>query len=223
MSTLSNNFYDLWRAYKTIIEMLQDRKYIIPNENVLILDYLSFMEWTGKKETDDDCETRKELSEIFKKPNGDSIMIMFYWENHVGNREIQIIRDKILKKGMNKCLLVVQGKITTYAVSAIRHLKINNINIESYYQTNLLVNMTYHELVPRHIICSTETKNKVLKDYSVKKESLPQISVNEPIMKYLGAVKGQLIKILRESETMSEIIIKDKKHMLYDITYRLVV
>lgn len=58
-----------------------------------------------------------------------------------------------------------------------------------------------HELVPEHRIAEPEEVNALLEKYDIKKEQLPKALVSDPVIKYIGARPGDVIKIIRRSET----------------------
>jgi len=58
-----------------------------------------------------------------------------------------------------------------------------------------------HELVPKHWIASDEEIELVLTHYKINKTQLPRIAFNDPAVKVLGALPGQILRIERESIT----------------------
>ena len=61
-----------------------------------------------------------------------------------------------------------------------------------------------HESVPKHEIMSESELKSVLNKYSIEKEQLPKIKVQDPVSKEIGAALGDVIKITRKSQTAGE-------------------
>lgn len=61
-----------------------------------------------------------------------------------------------------------------------------------------------HESVPKHEIMSEGELKSVLSKYSIEKEQLPKIKVQDPVSKEIGAAVGDVVKITRKSQTAGE-------------------
>ena len=63
-----------------------------------------------------------------------------------------------------------------------------------------------HILVPKHEILSEEEKQELLARYGIQPHQLPFISINDPVVREIGAKVGDIIKITRESETAGKAV-----------------
>jgi DNA-directed RNA polymerase subunit H len=59
-------------------------------------------------------------------------------------------------------------------------------------------------LVPKHEILDEDEKNKLLVKYNVTPKQLPKIKLSDPAVKTIGAKKGDVIKISRNSPTSND-------------------
>ena len=63
-----------------------------------------------------------------------------------------------------------------------------------------------HKLVPFHTVISEEEQKGVLKKYKITHDQLPKILDTDPVAMSIGAKPGQIIKIIRNSQTAKEAI-----------------
>lgn len=64
-----------------------------------------------------------------------------------------------------------------------------------------------HDLVPKHILLSNQEREEVMKQYGIKKlNQFPKIIKSDPAVISLKAKVGDIIKIIRKSETAIESI-----------------
>ena len=66
------------------------------------------------------------------------------------------------------------------------------------------IKLSNHNSVPVHEIMKQEEIEELLKKYSINKEHLPKILINDPIIIEIGAKVGDIIKIKRKSYTAEE-------------------
>ena len=69
------------------------------------------------------------------------------------------------------------------------------------------INILNHELVPKHIILTEDEKKNVMKMYGIKKlNQFPKILKSDPVIRLLKTKSGDLVKIIRKSDTAQESI-----------------
>lgn len=219
----SHELYKLWRSLKTTIEMIGDRGYKIDEDLPTLEEFIEMHDDTSIE------EVKKQMTTIFKKEKVGPIAA--FWKNSLGNNDIQEIYESMKQMDVKKAVVIYVNKITPTAATALRHLRVQKIIIDSFSEAEMQYNVSRHEEVPRHIICTAAKKAKILEDYSVTVEQLPQIKTTDPQVRYWGAVKGQLIKIMRKSDSIPEVSvpcfqptyeIEEENKVLYDVSYRYV-
>jgi DNA-directed RNA polymerase subunit H (RpoH/RPB5) len=56
-------------------------------------------------------------------------------------------------------------------------------------------------LVPKQILLGGEEKAELLKRFNISLKQLPRIKREDPVAEFLGAKRGDVIKVLRDKET----------------------
>jgi DNA-directed RNA polymerase I, II, and III subunit RPABC1 len=216
----------LWKAWTTVIEMLVDRKCALAGEDGYIMTLEEFESWVGNADRNA-SEARKTMYFTTTLPGGAGITVV--WKELLGTSDVQEIMEIMDSEGIKRAIVIHNNKVTPYAMGALRLLRVQQKIIEVFTENELQYNVTHHEYVPKHIICSAETKKKIFDAYSIDATKIVKILSTDPVLRYLGAVKGQLIKIVRPSDSIPEVEIpiqdgsgKKEKKKLYDVTYKIV-
>ncbi len=63
------------------------------------------------------------------------------------------------------------------------------------------VDILKHMYVPQHVVLSPEEAKVVLEMYHAKHDQLPKIRAADPVVRAIGAKAGDILKIIRSSDT----------------------
>jgi len=63
------------------------------------------------------------------------------------------------------------------------------------------VDVLLHKLVPKHILLTKSETEELLEKYKIHFTDLPQIFEKDPVSIAIGAKEGDVIKIIRDSDT----------------------
>ncbi|QQG39813.1 MAG: DNA-directed RNA polymerase subunit H [Candidatus Aenigmatarchaeota archaeon] len=68
------------------------------------------------------------------------------------------------------------------------------------------IRVSEHSMVPKHEIMGKEEKADLLKKFNVSEQQLPKISANDPAAKEIGAKAGDVVRIMRKSQTAGKTV-----------------
>ncbi len=178
-------------ARNTVIEMVQDRGFETTNMSTHP-DLESFLlEFPNLNLTNFICT---------KKSSGEVIAVHFFLEDKVGkSRFTEIVQDYV-NQAVNRVIFVTMDKLNSACDSYRKELK-KSILVEPFIYKELCFNPTKHEFVHRHRIMGEDEVEGVLSQYMCKLSKMPKITSMDPIVRYLGAQKDDLMEILRTSKT----------------------
>ncbi|KAM7540160.1 hypothetical protein Aperf_G00000027821 [Anoplocephala perfoliata] len=204
---MDDETYKLWRIKKTILKMCRDRGYLVMEKE---------LEQTLEefKETVGDPPERKNLLMVVnhEEDPADMLYVFFPDEDRVNMKTIRAYVDQMQTDQTYRAILVLrEGGLTPAAKSAIAELA-NKYTLESFFENELMVNITEHHLVPQHNVLTNEEKKELLDRYRLKESQLPKMQASDPVARYYGLKRGQVVRINRPSETAGRYI-----------TYRIVV
>ncbi|KAJ8530351.1 hypothetical protein ON010_g14562 [Phytophthora cinnamomi] len=195
MSELTPEASRLYRVRKTTVKMLHNRGYIV-SENELVMTPEAFQTQFG------DNPTREMMTILVEKIDdpSDNLFVFFPEDTKVGVKPIRNYCNRMKDENVTKAILVVQEGITPFARQALNEMA-PRYKIEHFKETELLVDITEHTLVPVHRVLGRDEKAALLKRYRIRDSQLPRMQVTDPIARYYGMTRGQVVKIIRPSET----------------------
>jgi len=134
----------------------------------------------------------------------DQIMVFFPQtptdgKNLVSVQTIQDFYSNMKAEGVRRAIIVTKNGITPFAKTCIS--KLDGVIMEEFTDSELMVNITKHSLVPPHILITEDEKQALLEKYKIEPSQLPRIQLQDPISRYYGLQKGDIVKIIRPSET----------------------
>lgn len=205
-----------WRAWKTVHQMCKDRGYELTDEEV----NPSLEKFKDEYLNHDGSVNRARLQfsarpseEMIRKctapatpsnPNPEAecgeVYVEFMAENNMGIKEIKKFVQTVSAGNFRAGIMVTVGALSPSARRAVGATSAYT-QVECFLLEDLLVNITHHDLVPTHVVLSKEEKAALLKRYRLKETQLPRILLKDPIARYYGLRRGQVVKIIRSSET----------------------
>ena len=63
------------------------------------------------------------------------------------------------------------------------------------------IDVLLHKYVPKHILLTKDESDELLKKYKIGVTDLPQMFEKDPVAIAIGAKEGDIVKIIRDSDT----------------------
>ncbi|KAJ3328255.1 hypothetical protein HDU76_010308, partial [Blyttiomyces sp. JEL0837] len=189
-------------VYRTVHEMVHDRGYLV-GENELQMSLEEFKNDHVKMGTSVDRSGLTFLVE--HKDEHDQLLVFFCEDETVGIKPIKKICERMIQQNIMKAILIYRKSLTPSAHKVI-HEMAPKYHLEIFQEAELLVNITHHTLVPKHVLLTKEEKATLLARYRLKETQLPRIQPSDPVARYYGLKRGQVMKITRPSETAGKYV-----------------
>lgn len=208
-----NELNRYFRMYKTIIQMLHDRKFRLDEDKQNIYDeevnfeiFRTLYDNFRPAELNCYCESLN--------PEVPGVKVLFdIQDSKINQKVIQAIVAQMKAENIKHVIIIVKdGSIPAPMIRLIDKLRNEKqYKIEYFEQKEVLINITKHDLVPTHEPLTTAEKNELLQRYDINESQLPKILKMDPVVRYFGVEPGTVMKITRRSETAGRYV-----------TYRLV-
>lgn len=170
----------LERILKTSIEMLKDRGYTVNNDCRTLGDV------KYKIQEGDPIFFGDKIGE----DSDESVVVFYHNEDRVGVKHLRHWNEKYAQ---NKIIIVSLEGPTAFTKKEADH---NHPNTQFFLFKSLCVNITRHELVPKHEKLGADQKNQMTRKVS-SMEEWPKLYTNDVIAQYYDYKPGDLIRITR--------------------------
>jgi len=190
-----------WRIFRTVHQMVNDRGYAVAQDELdLSLEDFRNQYCTGGGVDRSGLAFHVRPSPSTKYTHLKPLYLEFASEPSVGIKTMRDFCAKMVELNIEHGILVYQTNMTPSANKIVTTFA-NKMTIETFNESDLLVNITWHELVPQHILLTPEEKKGLLERYRLQDTQLPRIQLLDPVARYYGLKRGQVVKIIRKSET----------------------
>ncbi|KAH9389704.1 DNA-directed RNA polymerases I, II, and III subunit RPABC1 [Tyrophagus putrescentiae] len=196
--------YKLWRIRKTVMQLCHDRGYLVSQEE--IDQSFDFFKQTYGDRPSEGHPSQKRLDFSVKKLLlTDQMFVFFPDEPKIGIKTVKNYCQRMQEENISRAIIVVQQGMTPSAKQALVDMAPKYI-LEQFLESELLINITEHELVPEHVLLTPEEKAELLARYKLKESQLMRIQASDPVARYFGLKRGHVVKIVRPSETAGRYI-----------------
>lgn len=205
----------LFRVHKTCWKMLRKRGYNV-DDSYINMTTEDFSREFG------DIPARERLTILVQKlddpedqlyvffPEGDKTVgpngNIEKGSEKIGVSHLKLFYQKMQTENVRRAIIVTRNNLTPFARTLIKEVTLRGYRMEYFRETELLVDITEHKLVPEHIILTQQQKQELLDRYRLKPSQLPRIQSTDPVARYLGLKTHQVVKIIRPSETAGRYI-----------------
>ncbi|KAJ3990182.1 DNA-directed RNA polymerase RPB5 subunit [Lentinula detonsa] len=188
----------LWKVNRTIHELVKDRGFSVSDEEIN-MDLATFRQSFSNQSGFVDRNVLNFFSNSIANP-AEQLFVFFSDEKSVGVKTMRKMLMILEEKGIQQGIIVFPGNMTPSARKVIVAMA-SQFRLEEFSESDLLVNITHHSLVPHHQALSPSEKKALLEKYRLKETQLPRIQLADPVARYYGLKRGQVVKITRPSET----------------------
>ena len=115
------------------------------------------------------------------------------------------------ERGVDRIIVITEGRITHAVKKRAREHNYKALKngakskpVELLPKSFPVFDIFKHRLVPKHEILNEEEKQQILTKYKVQPYQIPHIKSIDPVVKAIGAIPGDVLRIIRKSQTAGE-------------------
>ncbi|KAK6928876.1 RNA polymerase, subunit H/Rpb5 C-terminal, partial [Dillenia turbinata] len=178
----------LFLARRTVLEMLRDRGYSVPDSEL----QRPLSQFRFDFGINPDFDRLRICAPLVSNPSK-KILVIFCGREEIKKQDILGVFSQITERvNLQRVILVLRGRINHYAQKEADNFA---IKVEIFKINDLLVNITKHALQPKFEVLSAEEKAKLSEKYKLDNKQYPWMLATDAIARYYGLEKGQVVKI----------------------------
>ena len=146
------------RVRRTVLQMLRDRGYMVDQTDIDQSED-DFFEQHGNS------PQRDSLTLLVQKRDDPTDQIFVFWpeDPKVGVKPIKRYMERMNEEDVKRAILVVQQNMTAFARQAMAEIQsAEGLILEQFQESELLVNITEHTLVPQHTVLTKAVRRSPL-------------------------------------------------------------
>lgn len=190
----------LFKVKKTQVEMIRDRGFPIEDEeNLLEYNVDDFYQVYSSLAKESNTTIRQQLNSFYQKPDGTHVYVYFP-ETPEGKKfgKQQLVEFVTLMRSeptIKNFILITEVPLNAESQAEIGGLP--QYHIEIFLYTELIINPSKHYLTPKHVLLTHKEAKDYIDRNKIRTDTLRQISDKDIMARYLGARRGDLIRIHR--------------------------
>lgn len=198
----------VFRVMTTAKEMADDRGYVVRPDAVPSTQE----EFRAKYEYN--AEGKRGLNRAAMtflcehKDSREELMIVFNGDDSFTFEAYKSLEDLARNANVARLVVIIAGKVVATSKRRIEEANRSEFGLRTqlFPEDDLVVNITKHELVPKHEPLSEAQVAELLKAHSLEKQMLPRMLTTDPVALYFGLEKGRVVRISRKSESAGKYV-----------------
>jgi DNA-directed RNA polymerase I, II, and III subunit RPABC1 len=129
-----------------------------------------------------------------------SILVWNSMKKAVTSGEMDAFLEKLAETGAAQGILIIKAPPSPKTLERVRK---EAARLQVFCEDNLKFDISKHRKVPPHRILNAEEREALLKRYNIQtpESQMPLLDSQDPMAKWIGARPGDIVEILRRSET----------------------
>lgn len=125
---------------------------------------------------------------------------LLYYSNksRISEKDIEGVLQAIQESGTSRGIIIVESPPSSVILNLIRR---HSDVLQLFHKKQLIFDISTHRKVSPHRILTEEEKTTFFERYRVKPDLMPCIDSQDAMAKWIGARPGDVIEIIRKSET----------------------